>query len=798
MMANWKIKMMIVPAFAFAACIIVGGARVASATLAFGTCTTPTDGGCKGGAPNGVVQQGEQCDDGNTMNNDGCDTNCTTPCCGNGITDLGEECDNGTANDDVNVDAMPAGNACDTSCRTKACGNGRVEGGELCDDGNTFNNDGCDSDPNSMQLGGAGLCLGSGCGNGITNMNEMPDGCDDGNTIDNDACNNNCMTTYCGDGISDIGELCDDANTVDDDYCSNDCLTDGSCGDTVVQAGAGEECDDGNTENLDACRNDCTTSRCGDGISDIGEACDDGNTIDDATCLGDCSKVPVCGDGVSDANECCDDGACACVAPKHAANGKSCATQAGRDACAADGGTCTNTATMAVCGVAAGDGNLDDIADACRSTCECPSCGDGVSDTGEGCDDGLNGPAPAPVDDTDACANGPTAFATGMACMMANTCGDGNPNSDATGGNTCDNGEGTQPKTCASSGTPCSVNADCGGSVCGNSDGAGGTCHTTGFTDAECPNGPAAGDCACHPHYCGDGVTDTGEGCDDGNTSPADCNPAAGSGDACTTNADCTGEICTGGACHTDCAGLDICSSTCALATCGDGITQTGEACDDGAQNGMVGNNAGGADCTKKCTANVCGDGEALDTELCDDGNSVNTDDCLNSCVPGACGDGVTRTTGSSPLEQCDDGNTSDDEGANGGTDGCTGHCCWESTVALPTADAMLAAQQCNLDFLAQEIAALPNGRAKRRLTRHMATALKLSAQASAALTAGSTKKACRAEKRKNRVTVCIQRALDLGLVRGEIDATTHREITQKNLNVHGWVENVQNKLGCN
>jgi cysteine-rich repeat protein len=654
-----------------------------------------------------------------------------------------------------------------------------VEGGELCDDGNTFNNDGCDSDPGTVfsDTSHPGLCDGSGCGNGVTNMNEMiAGGCDDGNVVSGDGCSATCVSEYCGDGISNNApnETCDDGNTVNNDHCSNACV--GSiCGDAVVQA-AVEQCDDANTINIDACRNDCTTSKCGDGISDIGEACDDGNTVNDDTCYGDCSKVPVCGDGFSDPNECCDDGACACVAPKKASNGKSCATAAGRTACAADGGSCLNAGVP--CGVAAGDGNLDDVPDGCRSTCDCPGCGDGITDTGEVCDDGFIGTAPSAADDNDACPNGSAMFAMGMECSMLNTCGDGVPNSDATGGNTCDDGQGTAPKTCSNNTTLCSVNTDCGaGNTCGNADGTGGTCHTTGFADAECPNGIGAGACACHPHYCGDSATNVGEGCDDGNTVSND-------------DPDGTGPI--GG-----------CQANCALASCGDGLTGPGEVCDAGAANGMVGNNTnlgvnGGADCTKTCTANTCGDGEALDIEGCDAGvNNSNSGDCHLNCLANVCGDNLTNTSGSPILEQCDDGNTVDAEGATGGTDGCSGHCCYEPTVALPTVAQQIAAQQCNVDNLAAEVAGLTNSRLKKRLSRHMATVLKLSSQASAALTAGKGRVLCSAEKRKDRVTICIERALALALLKGDIDKATYIGISQKVLNVHGWVQMIRMNSGC-
>ncbi len=46
---------------------------------------------------NGVVEPGEQCDDGNQNDHDGCRYDCTLcpPACGNGVLEPGEECDDG-------------------------------------------------------------------------------------------------------------------------------------------------------------------------------------------------------------------------------------------------------------------------------------------------------------------------------------------------------------------------------------------------------------------------------------------------------------------------------------------------------------------------------------------------------------------------------------------------------------------------------------------------------------------------------------------------------------------------------
>jgi len=61
-----------------------------------------TDGRVCEFAPNpcgdGVVHTGEVCDDGNSVNGDGCDNNCTATACGNGVMSAGEACDDGNAN----------------------------------------------------------------------------------------------------------------------------------------------------------------------------------------------------------------------------------------------------------------------------------------------------------------------------------------------------------------------------------------------------------------------------------------------------------------------------------------------------------------------------------------------------------------------------------------------------------------------------------------------------------------------------------------------------------------------------
>ena len=158
--------------------------------------------GCQQGLP-GVCEPG--IDDG-----DGCEFDCTiSPCfdndpltgdncpnfnCGNGVIEAGEECDDQNLN---NFDG------CSPTCRLPVCGDGILErpAGEQCDDGNNQNGDNCSS-----------LCQLPSCGDGAINALEQ---CDDGNNSNGDACDNNCTFPSCGNGEAAPNELCLLGSTLD-------------------------------------------------------------------------------------------------------------------------------------------------------------------------------------------------------------------------------------------------------------------------------------------------------------------------------------------------------------------------------------------------------------------------------------------------------------------------------------------------------------------------------------------------------------------------------------------------------
>ncbi|MEE2775843.1 MAG: DUF4215 domain-containing protein [Acidobacteriota bacterium] len=179
-----------------------GGATVVTTYTAFDAFTY-FGFGIPASCGNSQLDEGEDCDDGNTDNNDDCRNNCVVPFCGDGLTDSGR--------------------------------------GEECDDANGADGDGCRDD-----------CTVEECGDGIPDPQEE---CDDGNVQSGDGCSDTCELEACGNGVLDTGEQCDDGDLDDTDDCPTTC-EDAFCGDGFVEAGE-EECDDGNLDNLDGCDDTC-------------------------------------------------------------------------------------------------------------------------------------------------------------------------------------------------------------------------------------------------------------------------------------------------------------------------------------------------------------------------------------------------------------------------------------------------------------------------------------------------------------------------------------------------------------
>jgi len=296
--------------------------------------------------------------------------------------------------------------------------------------------------------------------------------------------------------------------------------------------------------------------------------------------------------------------------------------------------------------------------------CALATCGDGIVQTLEECDDGdgVNSDAP-----NSHCR---------LTCMLA-SCGDGvidTAPSDGRAAEECDDDNSDSTDTCIQ----CRL-ARCGDGflqagveVCddGNQN-----------PNDDCPDGV---DGTCQPARCGDGLvktfradpTDTTEDCDCGDTTPSsdpanpvacggpnsddpnaacrqDCTSAR-CGDGILDDAPVTGglpEACDDGASNSDSL-PDACRTDCSLPECGDGITDSGEECDEAGNNSNTVPDA----CRLDCRSSFCGDDVVDAGEDCDDGNNVDNDGCSATCRTEECGDGVQQ-----PGEACDDGPNNSD-----------------------------------------------------------------------------------------------------------------------------------------
>jgi hypothetical protein len=115
-----------------------------------------------------------------------------------------------------------------------------------------------------------------------------------------------------------------------------------------------------------------------------------------------------------------------------------------------------------------------------------------------------------------------------------------------------------------------------------------------------------------------------------------------GWGTTCGNGMPDAGEQCDNGSANSDTL-PDACRTSCLTAKCGDGVVDTGEQCDS---------TMSATPCTPSCTLPVCGDGMVATGEECDNGaaNSNTTPDaCRTTCKRAACGDGVVDST-----EGCD------------------------------------------------------------------------------------------------------------------------------------------------
>src|SRR5690606_31169317 len=219
--------------------------------------------------------------------------------------------------------------------------------------------------------------------------------------------------------------------------------------------------------------------------------------------------------------------------------------------------------------------------DGCSSSCQCPTCGNGLieRDSGTACGGGW---ITEQCDDGNAIAND----GCSNTCQIETACGNGtlDPGEECDDDNTVA-GDGCSPF--------CTKEPVCGGGVTeGTEQCDDGNVLVGDGCDATCRREPT----------CGNGILEGAEQCDEG----AACSNSATS---CSVDADCAGGTCG------PLSGYG-CSPSCEIEYCGDGIVQAGlgEQCDDG-------NALSGDGCSNACVTELrCGDGVIGGAEQCDDG----------------------------------------------------------------------------------------------------------------------------------------------------------------------------------
>jgi len=557
--------------------------------------------GCQGGAPNGTVVTGENCDDGNLNTGDGCANNCT----------------------------VEAGWSCTGSPSVCApvCGDGLVTGSEPCDPGPSGSMM-CNSD-----------CTLSSCGDGKTNA-VAGETCDDGvSNSASGACDLSCHKTYCGDNILETPngdgqtEQCDPGNSGPTMSCNSDCTL-SSCGDVKVNPAAGETCDNGvGNSTTGTCDPSCKKTFCGDGIIETpngnsqNEQCEP--TLD-PTCTSSCTI----GVGLGTAAY-----VSVVSSPVITSSG---ATRLPPPATCGNGRIDTNL------GEQCDDGRYNGLTPHCDRWCRTQYCGDGVVEkaSGEECepvraaDGSLNVAMCGKTCTVPSCYSNGTCFG-GCRWQFLPACAVISPNTGLLPYTPVSNvlpspqssSQSTIPFEFAQSSS--SAFSDVSTLLSGSqqfTDGVVSSESSATSSVSDSSSSVTAAQIGMNPSpVCGDGIVEPDEECDLGtaeNTLGHGCTPTCKKS-SCGNGMLEPGEECDDGPRNSN-TKSDSCSTLCLLPRCGDGIVDPsfGEVCDNGLKNSDTLPDA----CRMNCVPAFCGDRIVDSGEQCDDGPSGSVT-CTPTCT---------------------------------------------------------------------------------------------------------------------------------------------------------------------